>query len=96
MTDLVPHTEIERIVGAPRHESHHYARAVSDEQMVYILHSRQCLARKRDLRDCRFSIALDHNGINEQAWRGFEDCPVRVAVDAHWLVPAGATKQGDK
>jgi hypothetical protein len=30
-----------------------------NEQTVYILHSRECLTSGIDLRDCRFSLALD-------------------------------------
>lgn len=90
MTDLVPHTEIERIVGASRHESHHYARAVSDEHTVYILHSRQCLTRKPDLRTCRFSQALDL-GIDEGIWAGSLDRPVRVTVVHKMLAPVAVS-----
>lgn len=85
MTDLVPADEIEAIVGIKRHQSQHYARAVSTEQKVYVLHSRGCLddvdsidpEMRRDLRDCPFSLALD-NGINVGHWT--EDVPMKVTV----------------
>lgn len=44
MTERVPADEIENIVGRKRSVKDHYARAVSAEQTVYILHSRECLA----------------------------------------------------
>lgn len=78
MADLVPTEDIERIVGAERHKTVHIARAVSAEQTVYILHSRDCLASGRDLRDCPFSRALD-NGIRQSEW--VEDVPTPVLVD---------------
>jgi len=77
MTNLVAPEDIERIVGVPRHETQHYARAVSAEQTVYILHSRECLNSGRDLRDCPLSLALD-NGIDLTEW--VEDQPVPVMV----------------
>ena len=43
MTNLVPASEIENIVGRRRHERAHYGRAVSDEEVFYILHSKNCL-----------------------------------------------------
>lgn len=87
MSDLVPAEEIEQIVGIERHETRHYARAVSAEQVVYILHSRKCLAAERDLRECLFSLALD-NGIDEYDWSDMEDRPVRVTINSRQrLIP---------
>jgi len=77
MTNLVPTEDIEAIVGVPRHETQHYARAVSAEQTVYILHSHECLNSGRDLRECPLSLALD-NGIDLDEW--VEDQPVKVMV----------------
>ena len=54
MSNLVPAEDIERIVGAQRHASRHYGRAVSAEQTVYILHSQQCKDSGIDLCDCEF------------------------------------------
>lgn len=89
MTDIVPTEDIERIVGVPRAAKDHYARAVSAEQTVYILHSRECLKLGRDLRLCPFSLALD-NGIRVEEW--VEDFPVQVSIEGAFnrtrLVPA--------
>lgn len=84
MSNLVPHDEIETIVGAQRHETKHIARAVSDEGIVYVLHSRQCLESGIDLRDCPFSLALDE-GIDVDRW--IEDVPVHVITEDGRLVP---------
>lgn len=90
MAELVPAEDIERIVGVPRHPTMHWARAVSAEQTVYILHSHKCLDSGIDLRQCRFSLALD-NGIRKDEW--VEDEPVPVAVTGAFnttrLVPDG-------
>lgn len=77
MSDLVPADEIEAIVGVSRHQSQHYARLVSAEQKVYVLHSRGCLDDEVDLRDCPYSLAID-TGINVGHW--VEDVPIRVTV----------------
>lgn len=85
MTDIVPHDEIEAIVGVNRHPWQHWAKAVSAEQKVYILHSQGCLdditssdpTQQRDLRDCPYSLALDL-GIDLDDWA--EDVPLRVTV----------------
>ena len=63
MSDLVDHTQIERIVGARRHPTEHIARGVSTEGVAYVLHSEECRTRHADLRDCRFSKALDRGEI---------------------------------
>ncbi len=87
MTDLVPPEEIERIVGMKRHSTRHYARAVSSEQIVYILHSHTCRESRPDLRECFFSLALD-NGIDVSDWAGRMDQPVRVTITkSQHLVP---------
>lgn len=79
MSDLVKPSEIEKIVGVERHPVMHFARAVSAENKVYILHSQQCLDSGIDLRKCEYSLALD-NGIEPEYWEGFEDQPVPVGV----------------
>lgn len=86
MTDLVPTEDIERIVGIDRHPTGHFGRAVSADETVYILHSRECLDSGIDLRDCRFSIALDE-GIWEQDWADHEDIPVCLMILQDRLVP---------
>lgn len=84
MTDLTQQTE--RIVGADRHATMHIGRAVSAEQIVYILHSKQCVDSSIDLRDCRLSQALDL-GIEQQSWDGYEDRPVALGIIRDRLVP---------
>jgi hypothetical protein len=79
VSDKVPTDEIERIVGVSRHDSDHIGRAVSDEQQVYILHSKECLDSGIDLRECEFSVALDL-GINPLMWGPWEDVPVVLAL----------------
>lgn len=71
---------IEGIVGAHRHDSLHIGRAVSAEQRVYVLHSRECAARGIDLRQCEFSIALDE-GIDLSLWEDYQDRPVELGID---------------
>lgn len=79
MTEVVPADEIEGIVGWPRHATRHYARAVSAERQVYVLHSQQCFDTRPDLNTCMFSVALE-NGIDQDVWKGLEDTPVRVTI----------------
>lgn len=87
MTELVPAELIERIVGIRRHATRHYARAVSAQQTVYILHSQVCKDSNADLRDCLFSQALD-TGIDEYDWSDMEDQAVRVTITSdRKLVP---------
>lgn len=70
---------IEGIVGAKRHEIDHLGRAVSAEQRVYVLHSKECVESGIDLRDCEYSIALDL-GINLDVWRDWQDQPVKLII----------------
>ena len=80
--------KIEGIVGAPRHETVHVARAVSAEERVYILHSRACALAYSDLRLCPLSVALDE-GIDIGLWEDWQDRPVEVRIDEEYgdLVP---------
>lgn len=87
MTELVPPTEIEGIVGAKRHPRVHIGRAVSAEQTVYILHSQRCLDIFADLRKCRFSLALDRGIDAGGAWAGQQDKAVFLGVWDGRLVP---------
>lgn len=90
MSARVPADRIERIVGVERHATRHYARAVSSEQMVYILHSGLCLGSTPDLRECPFSLALD-NGIDEQVWADHLDVAIRVSINRDSrLIPVAA------
>lgn len=101
MVERVPSEAIEKIVGAKRDPYLHFARAVSDTETVYILHSRDCLDRYSPNLNCHFSRALDA-GIEKDHWRWFMDLPVVVTitdnrlrptqtVDATQRVPRGGT-----
>lgn len=83
MTRLVSPDRIESLVGRARHATAHYARAVTADDVVVILHSQACLdahrSLGRDLTQCSFSRALD-KGVVEASWRGREDRPQRVAI----------------
>ena len=83
MSDLVDSSSIEAIVGTSRHATAHYGRAISAEQVVFILHSQACLDARADLRTCAFSRALDR-GIDPARFP--EDTPVRLALQAGLLV----------
>jgi len=91
MSDLVDASQIERLVGVKRHRQAHYGRAVSAEQTVYILHSQRCLDSGTDLRDCRFSVALDQ-GIRQNRWQGHEDVPIALGVWHDRLIPLVGTE----
>lgn len=90
MTRLVPATDIEQLVGARRHATEHLGRAVSAEKTVYVLHPEECRDRhdagERDLRECPFSIALDHGIVNED-WEGHADRPVGLSIETGLLTP---------
>lgn len=86
MSDLVAPQVIERIVGMRRHETMHIGRAVSSEEIVYILHSQQCKDSGIDLRDCQLAQALDR-GIEAPSWDGYEDRPVALGIVRDRLVP---------
>ncbi|WP_032363992.1 hypothetical protein [Rhodococcoides fascians] len=87
MSEIVPAEDIEKIVGAPRAHRDHIGRAVSKEQRVYILHSKQCLASRQDVRTCEYSIAMDRGIDVEYWWLGCEDMPVVLAIRGPHLVP---------
>lgn len=91
LSELVPGEYIEQIVGQKRHKTVHYARAVSAEQAVYVLHSHHCLASGIDLRACEYSVALDR-GIELDRWRGFEDEAVALYIEGGRLRPLGAPR----
>lgn len=84
MTTIVPADQIEKIVGARRHPTHHLGRAVSAEQRVYILHSGACKDSGLDLRKCSYSVALDL-GIDADAWE--QDAVVSLVIQGGLLVP---------
>lgn len=84
MTRLENPDRVEAIVGVLRDTEQHIARAVSEEQRVYILHSHECVNSGRDLRLCPYSLALDA-GIDPDSWT--QDEPHYVVVDHGRLVP---------
>ncbi|MGB2791312.1 MAG: hypothetical protein WBC29_02050 [Candidatus Moraniibacteriota bacterium] len=92
MTELVDPTEIELIVGAPRHPDQHIGRAVSDEETVYILHSQRCKDSTEDLRLCPYSKALDQ-GIDVEDWAGYVDRPVFLVILSRGLFPVPIERQ---
>ena len=88
MTDLVPPEDIEKLVGLLRNSWRHVGRAVPEDDIFYIMHSHECLARDIDLRECEFSIALDR-GLWKTDWRDYENCPCELKINkAGRLVPA--------
>ena len=86
MSEIVPASEIEQLVGIGRHHAAHYGRAVSAEQTFYILHSQACLRDSFDLRVCDFSLALDR-GIDEYEWSDDMDSAVQLVIFKGRLVP---------
>lgn len=86
MTDLVPSSNIEAIVGAPRHESLHLGHAVSAEARLYIMHSKECKAAGADLRDCEYSKAVDR-GLDINIWASFMDRPMALEVFDGLILP---------
>lgn len=91
MSNLVDPERIESIVGTKRHQRAHFAKAVSSEQRVYILHSQNCVEDNSDLRDCEFSLALDA-GIDIEKWN--ENTTTLVQVVDGELVPARIGLEG--
>ena len=78
--ETVPADRIETIVGARRSVALHIARAVSDEEQVYILHSAACLKKYASLLDCPFSRSLSRYGIDVERWSDHTDSPVVVRI----------------
>lgn len=93
MTDLVDATDIERIVGVPRHATLHLGRAVTAECRVYILHSEECRQRNTDLRACAYSFALDHGEQGPEYWP--LDQPLTLSLDVQHGLHLTATALED-
>jgi len=91
MSNLVSPTAIEKIVGVKRHMQAHFGRADSASETIYILHSQRCLDSGIDLRECRFSIAMD-SGIEPQVWDDLQDRPIILGVEHGCLVPIDAPR----
>lgn len=79
MSKLESTQDIEKIVGAKRHATEHMARAVSAEERLYILHSKECVGTGIDLRECPYSIALDL-GIDLYLWEEWQDVPIGLEI----------------
>lgn len=80
ITTLVDVNDIENIVGYRRHPEFHIARAISEEEHIYVLHSKDCHKANDDPTTCPFSVAVDA-GIDTDLWQYYYDAPVRVYVD---------------
>lgn len=91
MSTLVDTDVIEQIVGRPRHQSIHYGKAVTGEKTIHVLHSQACLDYSKDLRQCRYSQALD-NGIDQTAWARWQNKPVILCVINGKLLPINARR----
>jgi hypothetical protein len=97
MTEHLPEgADVEAIVGVQRHDTLHYGRADPREQVLHILHSRECVDSGIDLRQCPFSLALDV-GAPTDVWEGYENQPVELAITDHCgqLIPAALLDDGD-
>lgn len=84
--------DIENLVAAKRHPTKHLGRLDSDTETIYILHSNECVNTFPDLRDCRYSRALERS--SSPRWEDARDRPVVLAIVTHGddisgLVPAG-------
>lgn len=87
MSELADPKRIEAVVGVKR-ASVHVARIVTTEERLYILHSHACVAQRRDLRECPYSLALD-KGIDPEVWVGHHDVPICITIDPDGrLIPA--------
>ncbi len=88
MAERVPTEDIERVVGVRRHATEHWARAISEEQVVYVLHPVSCLDEHSEgLLACPYTQAQDL-GIDPDRWP--EDVALHVVIDPETgdLVPA--------
>lgn len=86
MSQVVPHTEIEDIVGVKRHPTEHWGRGVLAENRFYILHSAECFLGSEDLTECPYSRAMDL-GILPIDFIALEESPVRLAIGDGQLIP---------
>lgn len=92
MADRVDPDKIELIVGRKRGVRAHYGKVVTEERMVYILHSQTCFDND-DLMICKYTQALER-GLRADDWIGWENTPVRLKVnDTNFLVPARHAKK---
>ncbi|GAA3730239.1 hypothetical protein GCM10022239_03540 [Leifsonia bigeumensis] len=95
MSRLESAATIEAKVGVERHPVFHWARAVSAEQRVYVLHSAKCRDSGIDLRDCEFSVALDRGieaAVPRAGWAGQYDRPVVLCIFRGYLIPSSMSE----
>lgn len=86
MSKKVDPSAIEKIVGAPRNRKAHFGKLMSDEDRMYIMHSHECVRDNEDLRQCKFSLAMDRN-MPEAIWNKYADKTVLLGVMEGALVP---------
>lgn len=84
---VVPSDEIEEIVGCLRFKDKHVGYVMSSRKTVYVMHSHYCRDSNVDLRQCKYSLAIE-DGIDEEVWSGHMDKPMFVEVEDNTLVPA--------
>ena len=77
MSERVPASQIEGLVGAHRHPTEHIVRgdSPSGSGVAYIMHPAVCLARYDDVRECPWSLALTRGEV----WLP-DDLPHRVRL----------------
>ena len=88
MTYLVPAETIEKIIGLPRMNSSHLGKLSSLTDMVYVMHSHECLDSGVDLRECEYSLALD-KGLDMGVWYRLWDQVVVLEIEDGLLYPKG-------
>lgn len=86
MVNVVAADVIEDIVGVKRDDVYHYGLAKSDEQKMYILHSKMCKDAGM-IKVCAYTRALSR-GLDDD-WEYIMDVPVRLSVNDGLLHPAG-------
>lgn len=80
MSGKVSAERIAEVFGIERFPFEHAVRVLHSERMVYVLHSQHCVETHPDLRECRYSKAMDE-GINEDLWAPFMEKIVIATVD---------------
>ena len=75
MSERVPASQIEGLVGAHRHRTEHIIRGDFPSGIAYLLHPAACIARYDDLRECPWSRALTRGEV----WLP-DDLPHRVRL----------------
>jgi len=81
MAEKMTPEDVDRVFssrGVNRHTNVHVAIALSEDQTVYVLHSKKCLERTGGRFDCEFTDALQW-GIEVDDW--VEDVPLVCVVN---------------